>query len=65
MNLSFGGKNKKSKRGPSSAQKTFVESVRRNKHRIKNSDAEELWEKVSKAYMLFGVPRLFERKKKK
>ena len=49
-----------SSRGLSSDQTKLVSYVKRNKNRIKAQKSEQIWETISKTYMLHGVPRLFD-----
>ena len=41
-------------------QHRLASHVKRNKNKILISEEDEIWEKISKAYMLHGVPKLFE-----
>ncbi len=41
-------------------QNRLASHVKRNKNKIRISEEDQIWKKISKAYMLHGVPRLFK-----
>ena len=63
--LKFGDNDKYAKRYPSSKHDKLLNAIDRNKSKMKKEELDNLWEIVTRAYLIYGVPRLFEPSDKK
>ena len=62
-NRNYGGSEWSRQESTASKEQTsFLENVKENKNHLKNKEANTLWEKLTKSYLLIGVPRLFDAK---